>query len=583
MIDIPKNYASLTEGAIKVHHTGTGPYPVLVPTTGILLKVNGVEQHKEVAVKETDEIFVAAVDEVVPGSWSIWISPNLLAAYVRLQPGKKIRRSLPNIAPTERLTIVPLEAAEPFPAVALGELTARLGQEGLLPRADMSLLPLVTQALEVGQYLIASGTPPTPGRDAEIAMFFETAQRTEKNVNDDSAVDFRSRYEFTAVKEGQILVKKTLPVAGIPGLGVRGEQILPPPPKDMELLAGSGVMHQEWAQQLVATRAGRPVLRPGTQSIAVDVVPDMLVKGSVDLKSGSISFLGDVSVGEDVTAGFSVWAGGMLRIGGVVEKAQAQAVAGINVRGNITASQVQVGPPLDFLRNVRSLLPSLKEEINALSLAVQQLKKRMPPEKEKFAAQLVSAMLNQRGEEFESKVKQLHEELRHLDHRLLEMYGSSLVGTVGTYRQEIEQGKRTEEQLAGMARLAVVLAEKIAVINPEEAHLAAGNIISSQVSCTGSLTITGGIYNSKVQAGGKILVQGVFRGGEMKAGGDVAVKELGSEASVATSITVPTNAKVSVGVGWENCYVIIGPRRYKFEKKQIGVTIRLEEGNILVR
>jgi len=583
MTDTLRNFASLTDGVVKVHHAETGPHPVLVPAHGIFLKVNGVKHTMEVAVKESDEISVEAIDEVIPGSWSIWISPNLLAAYVRLQPGKKIRRSLPTLAPTERLVIVPLESTEPIPAVELSELTARLGQEGILSRADMSLLPIVTQATEAGQYLIASGTPPTPGRDAEISMFFEAAQKTEKQVTEDSAVDFRSRYEFTAVKEGQILLKKTPPLAGVPGTGVRGEHIMPPPTKDIALIAGAGVLHQEWAGQLVATKAGRPVLRPGTQAIAVEVVPDMVVKGSVDLKSGNISFLGDVSVGEDITAGFSVWAGGMLRVAGVVEKAQAQAVAGVQVRGNIIASEVQSGPSLDFLRNVRGLLPSLKEDINTLSLAVQQLKKRLPPEKEKFAAQLVSTMLNQRGEELENRVKQLHDELRQLDHRLLEMYGPTLVSTLGQFRQEIQQGKRTEEQLAILARLAVVLTEKIAIINPDEAHLVVGNVISSQVSCTGSMTISGGVYNSKVQAGGKIVVQGVFRGGEMKAGGDVTVKELGSESSVATSVTVPTNAKISVGIGWENSVVIIGPRRYKFEKKQVGVSLRLEEGNILIR
>jgi len=583
MTDTQKNFAALTDGVIKVQQAETGPSPVLVPMTGIVLKVNGVQHHTEVAVKEADVISVETIDEVIPGTWSIWVSPNLLAAYVRLQPGKITRRSLPALAPKERLVIQPLETTEPIPAVTLAELTARLGQEGILPRADMSLLPIVTQATEAGQYLIASGTPPTPGRDAEITMFFETAQMTEKQVREDSAVDFRSRYEFTAVKEGQVLLKKTPPLAGVPGTGVRGEHIMPPPPKDIALMAGTGVMHQEWALQMVATKAGRPVLRPGTQAIAVDVVPDMLVKGCVDLKSGNISFLGDVTVGEDITAGFSVWAGGMLRVAGVVEKAQAQAMAGVQVRGNIIASQVQSGPPLDFLRNVRSLLPNLKEDINTLSVAVQQLKKRMPPEKEKFAAQLISTMLNQRGEELEGRVKVLHDELRQLDCRLLEMYGPTLVATLAQFRQEIEQGKRTEEQLANLARLTVVLTEKIAVINPDEAHLAAGNVINSQVSCTGSMSISGGVYNSKVQAGGKIVVQGVFRGGEMKSGGDVVVKELGSESSVATSVTVPTNSKVSIGIGWENSFVIIGPRRYKFEKKQVGVSIRLEEGNIIIR
>jgi len=166
---------------------------------------------------------------------------------------------------------------------------------------------------------------------------------------------------------------------------------------------------------------------------------------------------------------------------------------------------------------------------------------------------------------------------------LLEIYGPSLVGTLAKFRQEIEQGKRTEEQLAILARVAVVLTEKLAAINPDEAHLSAGNVINSQVSCTGAMTILGGVYNSKVQAGGKIMVQGVFRGGEMKAGSDVAVKELGSESSVATSITVPTSAKVKIGIGWENSSVVIGPRRYRFDKKQTDVSLRLEEGNILVR
>ncbi|MBS3937149.1 MAG: DUF342 domain-containing protein [Peptococcaceae bacterium] len=575
-------YARVVSGHVEVYHGDEGPRPVLVPTHGTELTVNGKQCTGEVAVQVGDSIVVTAISETLPGNWSLWVSPNNLAAYIRLQPGKVVRRSLPDLPPAERLALIPLEVMESVPAVTLEDLTARLGQERMLPRADMSLLSIITQATEPGQYLIATGVPPTAGQDVEISLFFEVEQRTEKLYHEDKSIDFRTRFEYTTVGEGQLLAKRTPPVPGVPGVGVRGEQIPPKEPRDTKLVAGPGVKYHAVTDQLVSTRHGRPVLRRTPQSVTVEVVPDMIVKGSVDLRTGHIYFPGDVTVGEDVAASFSVWSGGQLRVGGVVENARVQALTGMVVKGNIIASEVQVGPPLEFVRNLRKVLPKLTEEINRLIAAIEQLRMRMPPEKKRFETQLVSSLIEQRGDEFEEGVKKLCEQLAGLDPRLIEIYSSTPTGTLDMLNIT-KHMPGTPEQVASLARVCAGLTEKLVLINPEQADFAAHNVINSQVSSTGTMNISGGIYNSRVQVGGKVSLQGVFRGGELRAGGDVSIKELGSESSVPTLVTVSTAAKVQVGVGWENATVVIGPRRYRLDKKHIGMTFFLEEGNLIMR
>lgn len=560
------------------------PLPVLVPCAGLQLSVNGRPCTADVEIKPEDAVAITPLEEIKKGSCLVTISGDGLTATAHVVPSVKTARTLRDLPPSTRLTLAVDETKTFLPAVTIEELRALLRAEGVVFGLQLGVLVRAANATVENDFLVAEGVAPLPGTDAKLDMFFTAEARVAVVADEDDSVDFRERFEFTGVVPGQVLVKKTPAVNGTPGRGVKGENIPAPLPKEVQLVAGDGVVWQQAAETLVAVKSGRPVATQSRGSYKVHIVPDMAVRGNIDLGTGNISFLGDVSVSGDVCSGFAVWSGGKLRVDGVVDHGLVQALSSVLVRENIMSSQLLVGPPQSFVRLATQLLDELGADSKRLSSAVMQLKKVIPESKRLYAAQLISGLLDQRDDGFRARVSLLSTEMGKLDTRILHLLGEDLAHTINAFLKDTEHGSRTEAHIAELARVFAALSEKIMVFTPpEKAFISARNVVGSTLSCSGDIVIQGGCYNSKIQAGGRVDVQGVFRGGELRAGSDVKVKELGSKSGVSTHIYCPPLAKVTVGTVWENATVTIGLRKHTFTKEQHKVTLLLEEGNLMVR
>lgn len=577
-------WVEIENGRVVAEHLPEGPYPVLIPCPGIKLTVNGAACDKETEIKSTDTVVITPVSDTVQGSCTVEVSPDSLRASVKIHPSLRVTRKVLDHPPSQRIQVAVQEVQEALPAIRIDELMSLLRAEGIVFGLDMGVLAAVATAVEPGDFAVAEGTPPFEGHDASVELYFEDTDRVAIDTSEHKEVDFRSRFEFTAVKQGQVLARRTPPVPGRPGKGVRGEMITPREPVDIELVAGEGVLHQEWANNLVAIRAGRPVITRGRKSFRIDVMPDMIIKGNIDLSTGNISFIGDVSVSGDVSAGFTVWSGGQVRVGGVVEHATVQSLVSATVRENVMSSVVHVGPPQGLLRAIPPLVEELKGDTQRLSAAIQQIKKALPESKQRLMKQLVAGVLQQKDQGFRERVAAFASELKKVDQRILDMLGADSLKIAHQFLEETEKGLGTEEHIAELSRVFIAFADKLPLLPlPEQAYIRVRNVVGSTLVCTGDIIVMGGCYNSRVQAGGKVTVQGVFRGGNLKSGGDVRIKELGSESAVATSIACPTTARVFIDIAWENSSVVIGPRKYQFNKRQLGVSLYIEEGNLIVR
>jgi hypothetical protein len=560
------------------------PFPVLVPHAGVQVLVNGRLCTADTEVKPQDIVAITPLEETKRGTCVVTVSGDGLTATARVVPGAKIKRALRDMPPTARLTLVVDETTAPVPAASIEEIRSLLRAEGVVFGIQLGVLVRAANSLTENDFLVAEGVAPLPGTDARLDVFFAAEARVALVADEDDSVDFRERFEFTGAVPGQVLVKKTPAVNGTPGRGVRGETIPAPLPKEIQLMAGDGVVWQQSAETLVAVKSGRPVATPSRGSYKVHIVPDMAVRGNVDLATGNVSFLGDVSVSGDVCSGFAVWSGGKVRVDGVVDHGLVQALSSVLVRENIMSSQLLVGPPQSFVRLATQLLDELSADSKRLTSAVSQLKKVIPESKRLYAAQLISGLLDQRDEGFRARVSLLQTEMGKLDTRIMHLLGEELLLTISAFLKDTEHGSRTEAHIAELARVFAALSEKIMVFTPpEKAFISARNVVGSTLSCSGDIVIQGGCYNSKIQAGGRVEVQGVFRGGELRAGGDVKVKELGSKSGVSTSVYCPPLAKVIVGTVWENATVTIGLRKHTFTKEQHKVTLLIEEGNLMVR
>ncbi len=578
-------HLAIQNGKLVVWPPAEGePLPVLVPSAYVQVLVNGRLCTADVEIRPEDAVVITPLEEVKKGSCLITLGGDGLTATAKVVPSIKIMRSLRDMLPATRLTPAVDETVTSFPAVSIEELRALLRAEGVVFGLQLGVLVRAANATVESDFLVAEGVAPLPGTDATLDVFFTSAAQVAHVADDDEAVDFKERFEFTGTVPGQVLVKKTPAVSGTPGRGVKGENIPAPLPKEIQLVAGDGVVWQQAAETLVAVKSGRPVATQSRGSYKVHIVPDMSVRGNVDLSTGNISFLGDVSVSGDVSSGFSVWAGGKLRVNGVVDHGLIQALSSVLVRENIMSSQLLVGPPQAFMRLATQLLDELSADSRRLSSAVLQLKKVIPESKRLYAAQLIGGLLDQRDEGFRARVSLLQTEMGKLDTRILHLLGGDLLHTINAFLKDTEHGSRTEAHIAELAQVFAALSEKVMIFTPpDKAFISARNVVGSTLSCSGDIVIQGGCYNSKVQAGGRVEVQGVFRGGELRAGGDVKVKELGSKSGVSTNVSCPPQARVILGTVWENAIVTIGLRKHTFTKGQHKVTLLLEEGNLMIR
>ena len=234
---------------------------MLIPTPGLSLRVNGVEQQQNVSVRKDDTIELTSLTDVQEGHWSLIVSKDALTARVRIVPRVVVSRIIPDLDPAAQLVILTVETSTPFSPLTMDELAQVLRQEGITYGLNVSAYAELVTATEKKEVIVAEGIPPVPGIHADVVVCFDTQTQYLKEIEDEGEIDYRERFEFTAVEQGQVLVKRTPPLAGRPGTGVHGEPIFPPEPRDVELVPGQGVILQDWTNQLVATKAGRPVLR----------------------------------------------------------------------------------------------------------------------------------------------------------------------------------------------------------------------------------------------------------------------------------------------------------------------------------
>ncbi|OCL27111.1 polymerase [Orenia metallireducens] len=164
-------------------------------------------------------------------------------------------------------------------------------------------------------FLIAVGQDPVPGEDGRIDFQFDI-NSSEKKVNllEDGSADFRNLGRIINVEPGDLLATKVLAVEGEPGKNVIGEDVPPPPVKDIDIPVGENVELSEDGMELTAGIEGQVVYNHD----AISVLDVYTVKGDVDLSTGNIDFTGSVIVSGNVNDGMEIKSEGNVLIEGSV-------------------------------------------------------------------------------------------------------------------------------------------------------------------------------------------------------------------------------------------------------------------------
>jgi uncharacterized protein (DUF342 family) len=202
--------------------------------------------------------------------------------------------------------------------------------------------------------LVAEGTKPQNGTDAEIIYNFNIRRDEVQLKEKDGRVDFRELNLVENVEAGQILATKKPPEEGVAGRTVTGKSLPAKPGKNIQIEIGKNVKLSDDGMSAISTINGQVLLVVGK----INVEPVYTVEGDVNFKTGNILFLGTVIVKGNVEDGFTVKAAGNIEVMGSVGKCVLDAEGEIIVHQGILGKNegnVRAGSNLvaKFIENAR--------------------------------------------------------------------------------------------------------------------------------------------------------------------------------------------------------------------------------------
>jgi len=579
-----KPYAMVKDGRLFIGHEPEGPYPVVIPCSGVKLIVNGRERTQLTPISIQDTVEIEVLTEQKEGKWSVTISDDGLQAVLRVTPAVRIKRELADHCATNKLQLVVKEEEERFPPLTWDELLQELERQGIKFGIDWEACSRGVTSCTEEEIVIAQGIPPIAGDEGRVELLFDTASKLPKSPGEEEIIDFRERYVFTSVVEGEILAIKHPPGLSTPGTSVKGDMILPPPPKDVALVAGEGVVLTKDGKRAVAARAGRPVASKTRDAVRVSIIPELVNDGDVDLSSGNINFNGDVLISGNVKEGMEVKAGGNIRIGGLVSRAKIQAMGSIWIRGNILSSVVIAGVTASFIEGIISHVRTLADGLTKLTLAIEQLYgySGLRHSLQNKTGQLLYLLINDKFNYLITSLKAIQKQVKMLP---LELVSDDLQSFIQEVERVLVCSPRMMQDFQELKKLtqwALEWEKNLISFESSDSHVIASNIVNTDIVAAGDVKITGGgCYNSRIQAGNKVTVNGVFRGGEIQAKGDVHIGELGSKGGGTTKVLTGLEATVTIDLAHENAVVLLGGYGYCFLRKERNVRLKLDEtGNL---
>lgn len=214
------------------------------------------------------------------------------------------------------------------------ELVAALRTHGVTSGIDYRKLDDLA-AREVAVFeneLVAGGTPARDGQDATLDFFFDPEESLTPLTREDGSVDFRQIDVIKTINRDAVLVKRTPPTSGTPGIDVTGRTIPPKKGEDKKLPVGSRTYIDKTGTELRAAVPGRVYLN----NEKVHIEEMCVIKANVDFSVGNVDFRGDVFVQGNVLPDFVVKAKGNIEINGNVEGGHVHSEEGnVSIKGDI--------------------------------------------------------------------------------------------------------------------------------------------------------------------------------------------------------------------------------------------------------
>ncbi len=561
--------------------------PKIVPTKGLTIFVNDLPINSPTIIKSSDKIKIETKEELLEkGKVDFKVSPDSLSAWIFLSPHQKAHYSL--LESGEKFILEPPVQQEIFqePVATLTEIKNLLKEKNIIYGLDEAALEEAVLQMNGKWMEIAQGTAPTSGQNAHIEIFFEQEQKIAYQIDDINNVNYLDKGHIPAVEKDTLLAKKTPAMPGKAGISVLGEEIPPPDPQDISLLAGQNTYYKDKDELKIFSKlVGRPVLEKTKKYYKIQVLPVYTVNGDVDITTGHVHFQGDVQINGNVQERMEVLAGGHITIYGNVNGANIRTAGSIEVSGNVIKSRLTAGARQFFTMQALPGILMFSNTLNTILKAFQQIKET-PQFKNARFGYILSLLVEKKFPHFSVQLEKL---TKILDVDLKEDFSLEMIAEVAFLKQKLEEFSQLPYQdlkkALELLEKATLLKKKLSKVPQERNDITARYCLNSRLEASGSVTITGsGSFHTDIISQKNITVSGVVRGGTISAKKDIKVNEAGSEAAIATTMIVPRKQKVYINKAFTNTIIQIGKYTYKFsrERSKVKVFVRDEDETIVI-
>lgn len=178
---------------------------------------------------------------------------------------------------------------------------------------------------------VAHGLVPEDGVDAKFDFYFDTDLTSKPMIREDGTADYWSIHLVELVKKRQVVARYCKAKAGKDGMTTKGKVVRCKNGRELPPITGHGFYKIDDNNLYVSDIDGK--IEYTNKKILI--MPVYEIYGDVCMKTGNISFKGDVIIHGNVRKGMAVESSGTVTVDGVVEAADIIAEKGILIRGGV--------------------------------------------------------------------------------------------------------------------------------------------------------------------------------------------------------------------------------------------------------
>lgn len=208
------------------------------------------------------------------------------------------------------------------------DIRRALTEKNFPPDSVEDIVRLVLKPDAKFPVIIVRGKQPVPGKDGYLE-WEKSDQELDEKHEDNAKVNLREVRKIQSVKNGDKIARIIPPAPGEDGCDVFGNPI--PAAKGKPVILKKGKHTRVLNDIVYALADGQLSLGKNV----IHVLPTFEVQGNLDLKTGNIDFIGNVTINGDVPSGYSIKAGGDITVNGLVEGSRLEAGGSITISGGV--------------------------------------------------------------------------------------------------------------------------------------------------------------------------------------------------------------------------------------------------------